>query len=206
MTTNQYTIHSGGALGTDTVFGLLAKEYDITVNHYYYGQRSTYNAPNGNIHITDQDYNEGKIMSAKSAQYNWGYKYATMKDPRLCRNWAQVKYSDTIFAVGNIVNIGERVFPNQPNDTRLAINQCVAGGTGYAVSMAILFKKPIYVFEQNKDHWFKYDYSSNQFIECECPILTKNSAGIGTREIQLNSVKALQQLFRNTFNQGVTND
>jgi hypothetical protein len=60
-----------------------------------------------------------------------------MKDPRLIRNWAQVKYSDAIFAVGNLVNKGKKLFPNKKNDTRLASHVSVTGGTGYAVEMAI---------------------------------------------------------------------
>ena len=44
-----------------------------------------------------------------------------MKDARLIRNWAQVKYSDTVFAISSIAEIGEGLFPNQPNDTK---NRC----------------------------------------------------------------------------------
>jgi hypothetical protein len=35
-----------------------------------------------------------------------------MKDDRLVRNWSQVKYADEIFAIGQIVQPGEKAFPN----------------------------------------------------------------------------------------------
>jgi hypothetical protein len=102
-----YTMNSGGAPGSDTVWGEIAAEYGITnQNHWYHGQTSSTNAPGGNIQIYEHDYEEGKTKVAQAAKMNWGYQYNTMKDDRLVRNWAQVKYSDAVFAIGHLVNKG----------------------------------------------------------------------------------------------------
>ncbi len=195
----KFTMTSGGAIGSDYYFGQIASKYNVVQRHFYHGQRSETNAPYGNEEISQSDYKEGSIKVAKAAARNFGYQYATMKDDRLVRNWAQVKYADAIFAVGEIANVGDKLFPNQKNDTRVAIAPSVKGGTGYAVGMAINENKPVFVFDQNKNKWFKYDYNTNNFVEISDVVLTPNFAGIGTREINENGKQAIEELFRNTF-------
>jgi hypothetical protein len=77
-----------------------------------------------------------------------------MKDGRLIRNWSQVKHSDAVYAIGHLVKPGDRLFPNQQNDTRTAQQVAVQGGTGYAVEMAIQAGKPVYVFDQERGMWY----------------------------------------------------
>lgn len=190
-----YVNHSGGAVGSDSYWGEIGERYGVKSNHYYHGQKT----PNGNVEISQQDFEEGKYESAKAAKRNWGYQYDTMKDDRLIRNWAQVKYADEIVAIGHIVQPGERIFPNISNDTRTAIAPSVTGGTGYAVGMAILHNKPVYVFDQQNGKWYKWDNSANNFVESEIPILTKNFAGIGTRNLNEYGMKAIEDVYKKTF-------
>ena len=121
-----------------------------------------------------------------------------MKDPRLVRNWAQVKHADAIFAIGTIVKPGERVFPDIKNDTRVATAETVTGGTGYTVGMAILHNKPVYVFDQKQEKWFSYDKNTDTFVEIAAPTLTPNFAGIGTRNINDAGKKAIDDIFKRT--------
>ena len=198
---NVTTNHSGGAIGSDSAWDSIGREFGITNHVHYYHQIKT---PLGNTQISEIDYNEGRIESAKAAKLNWGYAYSAMKDSRLIRNWSQVKHSDAIFAIGSIVNVGERVFPNQPNDTRLATSQCVAGGTGYAVGMAINHNKPVFVYDQNREHW--YTWRRNRFVECPIPALTEQFAGIGTREIKQCGLDAIRDVYTMyVIDQGILN-
>ena len=154
--------------------------------------------PVGNIEISTEDYQEGREKSAQAAKAVWGYQYPYMKDDRLIRNWAQVKYSDAIFAVSTIVNPGENVFPNQPKDTRTALKQAVSGGTGYAVEMAIQAGKPVYVFNQRDNKWYTWDENSSEFVQTPTPKLTNNFAGIGTREISTEGKQAIHDVYANS--------
>lgn len=120
-----------------------------------------------------------------------------MKDYRLIRNWAQVKYSDAIFAIGHLVRPGEKLFPNQKNDTRIALNGAVQGGTGYAVAMAILHNKPVYVYDQERKQWFSN--IDGKWSVSETPILTMNFAGIGTRNINEYGKKAIEDVYNKTI-------
>ena len=122
-----------------------------------------------------------------------------MKDDRLIRNWAQVKYSDAIFAIGTIVNPGEKIFPNQKSDTRVAIKQAVTGGTGYAVEMGIQAGKPVYVFNQADNAWYTWDDASNSFIKTEIPTLTNNFAGIGSRQLTDAGKAAIREVYEKSI-------
>ena len=63
----------------------------------------------------------------------------------------------------------------------------VSGGTGWAVQMAIDSNKPVYLFDQESGKWFSFSGADNNkfgWTELEtAPVLTKNFAGIGTRDI-----------------------
>ena len=192
--TQQFVNHSGGANGSDMYWGQIGEKYGVTSNHYYYNEKTPY----GNKEISQQDYEEGRQESAKAAAYNYDYKYATMKDSRLIRNWAQVKYADAIFAIGHLVKPGEKLFPNIPGDTRVAKNVAVTGGTGYAVAMAILHNKPVYVFDQERGKWYKH--VDGKWSESDVPTLTTNFAGIGTRNITKAGIQAIEDVYAKTFN------
>ena len=192
-----YINHSGGAQGSDSVWGEIGEKYGVISKHYYTGETSQYNAPAGNTEISNEDYEEGRYKVAQAAKANYGYQYSTMKDPRLIRNWAQVKYSDAVFAIGNMVNKGQKLFPNKKNDTRLASHVAVTGGTGYAVEMAIQAGKPVYVFDQKRLQWYKN--IDGKWSKSDTPALTNNFAGIGTREINEYGRQAIEDVYRVTF-------
>ena len=194
-----YAMQSGGAKGSDYYWGSIASEYGVgTVNHWYYGQISEYNAPYGNIEISKEDYEEGRHKVAQAAKDNWGYQYSTMKDDRLIRNWAQVKYADAIFAVGHVVGKGQRLFPSIADDKRTALQTAVQGGTGYAVQMAINEGKPVYVYDQVRKKWASNVNGKWEWME-SAPKLTPRFAGIGTRGLNEDGKQAIRDVFENTF-------
>ena len=175
-------------------------------NHYYMGEKSETNAPHGNIEISKDEISEGQVEAAKAASRNYGYSLPKMKDERITRNWVQVKNSNQIIAVSLIADSGEKLMPDQKSDTRTANLPSVTGGTGYAVSMGINHKKEIYVYNQ-KDNasgkypqgWYKYDYGINDFVKSEIPVISKNFAGIGSRNLLDSGKKAIEDVCKNTY-------
>ena len=99
----------------------------------------------------------------------------------LQRNYYQVVNSDAVFAIGNIAG------------------NIVEGGTGWAVQMAIDQGKPVYVFNQKDNNW--YTYSNGKFIQTSTPVLTKNFAGVGTREITEAGKNAIKAVYEKTLSQ-----
>jgi hypothetical protein len=66
--------------------------------------------------------------------------------------------------------------------------------------MAINHQKEVYVFDQLRDTWFRWSYSSLKYVECQCPKISyQNFAGIGTREIKSRGIQAIRDVFNNTF-------
>ncbi len=187
--------HSGGAVGADTVFENKCIERGIKVRAYSY--KTKYHESSNKVEISDDDYNEGvnEINRANKVLGRFGiHKYMNL----LARNWSQVKYSNQIFAIGNIIPPSSKDKKGYYNKSKYDI---VSGGTGYAVQMGINNEKEVYVFDQDKLKWFRWSYNSLRFVELKVTpkITDENFAGIGTREINSDGVKAIEDLFNNTF-------
>jgi hypothetical protein len=188
--------HSGGAPGADTVWENNGVIYDVTTRAYSH-KTPKHTSPN-KVEISDDDYNEGVIEVNKANKFlnRYGiHKYMNL----LARNWCQVKYSDQIFAISTIIKSGEKNSRGYYNKGKFDI---VDGGTGYAVMMGINNKKEVFIFDQIRDKWFRWSYSTFQFVEMkDVPSITsQNFAGIGTREIQPNGVKSIRDVYEKTFN------
>jgi hypothetical protein len=194
-----YTLFSGGAPGADGLWGEIGKEMgvldDAHMKHFYSDQKTMY----GNTRTKKEDDEEGAYKVAAAAKENYGYRYSTMKDGLLLRNWSQVKYADAIFAIGNLVDKGERLFPEKKGDKRVALKRAVTGGTGYAVEMAIQAGKPVYLFNQKEKQWYKNTDGKWEKMS-DTPTLTKNFAGIGTRGINSDGEQAIRDVYEKTIN------
>ena len=189
------TCHSGGAIGSDQEFENIGKEFCVKTRAYSY--RTKYHTSPNKIEISDEDFREGvnEINKANKHIGRFGIqKYMNL----LARNWAQVKYSTQIFAVGVIVESGGKTPEGYYSKSKI---QTVSGGTGYSVMMGILHTKDVFVFDQIKDKWFRWSYPANSFIELkETPkIKTQNFAGIGTRKLNDCGRKAIRELYEKTF-------
>jgi hypothetical protein len=193
---NRLVCHSGGAAGADTYWETIGDNYGVKTRAYSY--KTKYHTTENKVEISDSDYEEGvkEITKANRVLSRYGiHKFMNL----LARNWSQVKYSDEVFAIGTIVEPGKKGSKGFYNKSEF---QVVDGGTGYAVQMAINNGKFVYVFDQDKDKWFRWSYTSLSFIEVTKPlkISYENFAGIGTREIKPNGIKAIEEIYKLTFN------
>lgn len=182
-----YTNHSGGAGGSDMEWEIQGRQYGVTTNAYSFGGHNQYS--NNQCKLTAEQLKEG-AEKAKIASLALGrpWKYIENKPyvkNLMSRNWFQIKNADCVFAVGKLVKASDKL---------------VDGGTGWAVQMAVDNQKSIYLFEQNFNSWFVYDYEKNCFTTLDhTPTLTENFAGIGTREINDNGKKAIADVYLATF-------
>ena len=186
--------HSGGAVGSDTYWETIGEEFGVKTKAYSY--KTNYHQSKNKVEISDEDYKEGieEINKANKWLNRYGiHKYMNL----LARNWAQVKYSDQILAIGTIVRVGEKNPKGYYNKGKFDM---VDGGTGYACQMAINHQKVVYVYDQIREKWFRWSYSSLSYVECQSPkIEYQNFAGIGTREINPMGIQAIREVFNNTF-------
>jgi len=192
ITLTNYTNHSGGALGADTEWDVIGKNFGMTDNKHYWMNNKT---PNGNTEITADDAIEGQEKVTQAARAMGRIEPThQVRDERLIRNWSQVKYSDAVFAVTTMLNVGAEM-----NYGKKAKIRQGKGGTGYAIEMAIQAGKPVYVFDQVRNAWFKN--IDGKWSESEVPTLTQNFAGIGTREINEAGKKAIRDVYAKTLEQ-----
>lgn len=186
--------HSGGALGSDTEWENIGLEFGVKTRAYSY-KTSNHHSPN-KVEISIEDFNEGVIEINKANK--WLNRYGIHKYMNLlARNWAQVKYSNQVIAIGTIVRKGEKNPKGYYNKGKFDM---VDGGTGYACQMGINHEREVYVFDQIRDKWFRWSYSSLCYVECQCPKINhQDFAGIGTREIKPNGILAIRSVYNNTF-------
>nr|DAN43749.1 MAG TPA: YspA [Caudoviricetes sp.] len=181
---DNYILYSGGAEGSDTMWELIGKAYGLkTAVHYYHGSKIT---PRGNTPITEEQYWRGvkAVDKAQKTLMRFGIeKYLSL----LARNWMQVESSTAVFAIADN-------FTKTPGG-EVVIN----GGTGWAVQMAIDANKPCYVFVQQLDKWMSYHTIMNKWCDLDSiPLLHKKFAGIGTRNLKPNGIKAIIDIYDKT--------
>jgi hypothetical protein len=92
------------------------------------------------------------------------------------RNYYQVANSDGVFAIGSLT-------PNKKG---------VTGGTNTAIQLAIKLTdkvRPVYVWDTNTQRWYEFNRTKGVFRSTTIPTLTKEFAGIGTRDIENYNTK-----------------
>ena len=182
-----FTNYSGGAIGGDAIWASVGKEFGL-------GKQVDYKPDSLN-----------KLSEEQKKEVEDAYQQAVKDLGRkplaadsfagglVRRDYLQAKAADAVFAVGTIIESEQKDPKGYVNKTNRSL---VAGGTGYAVQMAINLGKPVYVFDQLKNKWFVWE--NNKFNETTTPTLTKKFAGIGTREINKEGKQAIRDVYENT--------
>lgn len=181
-----YTNHSGKAPGADTVWDNIGR---------WFGVKSVHWEPKHLDNITNYEIIVHAVDKAAAAlgrpAHFPGRQYVE-------RNWFQAYLTQAIYAIGQMVEPGEADFKGFVNKTNKAI---VAGGTGWTVEMGIQMEKEIFLFDQESNDWWWWDYVHGEFQPSfgTIPYLTESFAGIGTRAIQGNGVKAIFDVYQKAF-------
>jgi hypothetical protein len=183
---DKYHCYSGGAAGSDIYWEKTASKYGIHTTAFSFDGHKHF-SKNPYIMNFDELF-EGHIQ-CKMASYILKRRYPTSNNYTnnlLRRNWFQIKHSDASFAIGYM--------------SLLKGKKLILGGTGWAAAMTINANKPLFFYNQDNSQWMIYMYEINDFRETDIPVLTKKFAGIGTRDLKENGKRAIQEIFKNTFN------
>ena len=184
-----YTCHSGGCPGSDMTWENEGNKYGVKTIAYSFGGHKQ--EGKNRVILAIEQLNEGfeNVLIANKAVKRYPQGQARYIQNLLARNWFQVKNADAVFAIGKFID-----------------SHRVAGGTGWAVQMAVDCDKPVYVFSQDSigGAWFRYMPVVG--FEClwgEIPTLTKNFAGVGTREINEHGTVAIEKILEYNLKSGV---
>lgn len=181
------TMHSGGAYGADTVWENAATKYGVKTNAWSFEGHTGVISPNA-IVLTKEQLAEADGHLAK-ANETLERKWPTSQEYKsnlLRRNWYQVKDSDAVFAVSTLDN------------------GIVTGGTAWAVQMALDTGKPVFLYEQNQKQWLVNN--GDGWKQTDTPTLTKNFAGIGSRQVNEAGEAAIEAVFEKTFGNQTNNN
>lgn len=161
--------YSGGAIGSDTEWGNVAQKYGFDIIHYTVNDYDKLSSDDKES--VEKQYKEvvERLQRRQLRAYSYSGKLVR-------RDMLQANSADSILAIG-----------------RLGKNGHVDGGTAYATERGIIRGIPVYLFDQDDNHWKTYD--GEKFINCEQPNLTRHAALIGTRQITDTGKRAIQNVF-----------
>lgn len=181
---NHHTCYSGGAEGADAYFEFFAEKFNVTVVAYSY--KTKHHKSENKYELTDEEFKEGVVHVHKANEILKRSKINSYLK-LLARNWFQVKNADEIYAVSTLKKVNDHLQ--------------VKGGTAWAVQMAINTNKKVFVYNQDTAQWLYWDFFYKSFKELSDnpKITTHRFAGIGTRNINIFGVNAIEELFKNTF-------
>lgn len=165
----EVTNHSGGAYGADTLFDTIGREFGVTKHNHYRDSKNTNLSKNlRDTGVRATVLTDAQMETARGElERLLGKKYPdTIQGNLQVRNYFQVANADSVFAVSTL------------KEDRSG----VTGGTNTAVQLGIKMNKPTYVWDINSESWYVYD--GNIFIQTETPTLTKDFAGVGTRDVE----------------------
>jgi len=177
-------LFSGGAKGAEAEFGANAERCGIEeVNYTFDGHSSI--RQRGRRVLTTEELKNGDV-SLEYVSRLMSRRYTASKTLRkiLQSIWYQINSGRQIFVVGEILD-----------------DNTVKGGTGWGAEFAKICNKPLFVFDQKKTAWFRWDQTD--WVEClagNLPVISHTHfSGTGTRFLEENGKQAIAGLFARSF-------
>jgi hypothetical protein len=177
-------LFSGGAPGAEAEFGACAERHGIEeVNFTFDGHKL---ARHRGVRVLNHEELQAGDVSLEYVSRLMHRRYTDAPTIRkiLQTIWYQVNHGQEIYVIGTVLEDGT-----------------VQGGTGWGAEFAKLCNKPLYVFDQEKDGWFKWSGSDWQMAKGDAaPIITHpHFSGTGTRTLKDNGKAAIEELFTRSF-------
>jgi hypothetical protein len=177
-------LFSGGAAGAEAEFGACAERHGVDeVNFTFEGH--PIERHRGVRVLNHEELQAGDVsLEYVSRLMHRRYTDAPTIRKVLQTLWYQVNNGQEIYVVGTILDDGT-----------------VRGGTGWGAEFAKLCNKPLFVFDQEKDRWFRWTGDSWQAQSAaHGPMISHpHFSGTGTRTLQPNAKRAVEELFTRSF-------
>lgn len=177
-------LFSGGIRGAEAEFGANAERFGIEeVNFTFEGHAIV--RQRGVRFLTKAELTKGDVsLDYISRLLNRTYAKTPLIRNVLQSIWYQINNGQEIYVIGEILD-----------------DRTVKGGTGWGAEFAKLCNKPLFVFDQKRDGWFRWDQVD--WIACgaaDQPVIRHGHfTGTGTRYLEENGKRAVAGLFERTF-------
>lgn len=176
-----HTLLSGGAPGAEAAFGECAEAWGMQeINFSFEGHQTV--RTRGLVKLSCSELAQGHVSDVYiRAKMHRTYPSTPLFKKVLQSIWHQVNTSGEVFVVGTIL----------PDAT-------VRGGTGWAAELAKHWKKPLWVFDQERRLWFAW--RDGRWVEDAQPVITRSRfTGTGTRFLNHDGKAAIRDLFERSF-------
>ena len=177
-------LFSGGAAGAEAEFGACAERHGIEeVNFTFEGH---HDVRRRGVRVLNHEELQGGDVSLEyvSRLMNRRYTEGVTIRKVLQTLWYQVNAGQEIYVIGTILE-----------------DSTVRGGTGWGAEFAKLCNKPLHVFDQEQGAWFRWSGTKwRELGAAEAPIIGRpHFTGTGTRRLDPNGRRAIEQLFDRSF-------
>jgi len=174
-------LFSGAANGAEAAFGAAAERHGIDeVNYTFAGH--TDSRTRGIRVLTHEELKQGDVsLEYVSRLMNRKYHDTPLMRKILQSIWHQINSGQEIYVVGEILE-----------------DNTVKGGTGWGSEFAKLCNKPLFVFAQARNQWFRW--TGQEWAAESAPRINHiHFTGTGTRFLKDNGLKAINDLFERSF-------
>ncbi len=182
MKADECILFSGGAKGAEAAFGACAERHGVEEVHFTFDGHPIERQRGVRV-LNHEELQAGDVSLAYVSKL-MHRRYADAPTIRkvLQTLWYQVNHGQEIYVVGAILQDGT-----------------VRGGTGWGAEFAKLCNKPLFVFDQDRDRWFRWTGEEWEAMSGGPTITHPHFTGTGTRQLQENARNAIEALFDRSF-------
>lgn len=176
-------LFSGGAAGAEAEFGAQAEAFGIEeVNYTFEGHKIV--RTRGQRYLNHESLMAGDVsLEYVSRLMNRRYSDSPTFRKILQSIWYQINRGQEIYVIGEVLE-----------------DNTVKGGTGWGAEFAKLCNKPLFVFDQKKNAWLKWDQRAWTSDTANLPVISHiHFTGTGTRQLEENGRRAIHDLFARSF-------
>ncbi|MBK8253454.1 MAG: hypothetical protein IPK82_12405 [Polyangiaceae bacterium] len=179
----RFRMHSGGTRGAEAEFGACAEKWGMQEVNYSFAGHKFRERTRRFVELTEEELRQGDF----SLVYVSKRLGRVLSEIPLVRNilqtiWYQINAASQVFVIGAIQEDGH-----------------VRGGTGWGAELARLWKKPVFVFDQDRKAWFAWNGTKWELCVSPPSVNRENFAGIGTQNLTEDGKKAIFELFARSF-------
>lgn len=179
----EYTLFSGGAAGAEEFFGRMAERYGVQeVNFSFEGHKPA--RTRGQRVLTPEELARKDVSLAYvSRLLGRTFTNAPYMRRVLQTIMYQVDSAMEVYVVGTVQEDGT-----------------IKGGTGWGAEFAKICNKPLFVYGQVLGGWFRWDQENMAWVPVDDPVIRHaHFTGTGTRFLEDNGKKAIEDLFARSF-------
>ncbi len=174
-------LYSGGAAGTEVFFGEMAERYGLQEVNYSFEGHQIERTRGIRVLTSEELALKDVSLTYVSRIMNRQYTSAPLFRKVLQSICWQVSSGNEVFVVGTIM----------PDGT-------AKGGTGWGAEFAKICNKPLWIFDQEKDSWFKW--AKDSWEKAAAPVISSpRFTATGTRFLEANGKAAVEALFGRSF-------